>query len=816
MVVSVVSAYSDELTSVGPINNLTIAGASLENSTEYFFIANMWNSIDDTGESLGRFSGTDVLNLESRYKGAGIEHSNTFMQVATTANPANNVALGIQRILGSGTASGKRMSIKAIKTADLTDFVFDQESSLQDDQHSTSLARPTNIGVQAGSLTSGQRYLCLANFGIQIDATNIDTEVEIADNAGTPARQAFHAYEGSDIDEIYYTALMEVFDGANSATLDARQIRSRDDGAGGKNDYEYGFICRFAIPGGSVDSSNWENGDGAQTDGDVNIGTGATEVQGVVPTVEDSEEYLWLVYAAIDVQNASRSFTAQVQEGGTDLITDLATIDPNDATDELPAFFAKYDTALTPGTDFDLDYDLLADSTTGTPHASYRTAVALQATTAGITNVNLAGNQPASTGAVVGLHNVVGLTGNQPAMAGAIDMSLWIPAGLAGVQGALTGDVNNVFIKALDGSQPAQTGDIDMSLWTPANLTGSQPAQTGILTPLDVEIELAGNQPAQTGDVDMSLWIPANLPGNQPASTGEIANLRAKTLDGSQPASTGDVDMSLWTVTALAGNQPAMTGAIDMSLWIPANLPGNQPESTGEVTNIVAKTLAGNQPAATGEVVGLHNVVGLTGNQPNSTGLIDMSLWTVTALAGNQPTLTGDVDMSLWIPAALAGNQPAMTGVVVALQVTVGLTGNQPAMSGVIDMSLWIPAAFAGNQPAMAGALSVVFGITEVSLTGNQPASAGVLTVVVIVSLAGAQPAPSGALGTILYLIALTGNQPAQTGIQFIVSPNATIAVVTRLADGSVLILTRIADGSVAIVAQTAGEGTLDSISRRR
>ena len=395
MAVTILSDSTNEATEAAGSNAivLTIAGGDLEGTTEYLVLANGWLSGDGASGQRVRTGGLDLNPLATYVP--NVEHQWSFKRVFTTAASPADMTVVLQRLGASGTARLRRASLIAIKTADLTDFVFSQESSLQDTQHSTSMVSRRDLGLL--SFTNTQRYVLMACTGVQIDATNVNTEARIRHDISTV--RSFHSYEGADAAEIYYTALTAVYDGTGSN--ERFHLETRDDGGGGKNDYEYGFICRFEIPGGAVDSSNWENGDGAQTDGDVNIGTGLTEVQGVVPTVDDSQEYLWLVAASIDVQNVGRSFTAQVQEGGTDLVTDLANIDPNDATDELPTFFAKYETALTPGTDFDLDYDLLADSTTGTPHASWRTAIALQATAGGGATKQLIGVINA-TGTLVG------------------------------------------------------------------------------------------------------------------------------------------------------------------------------------------------------------------------------------------------------------------------------------------------------------------------------------------------------------------------------------------------------------------------------
>ncbi|MEE8481776.1 MAG: hypothetical protein V3S12_00355, partial [Acidiferrobacterales bacterium] len=156
---------------------------------------------------------------------------------------------------------------------------------------------------------------------------------------------------------------------------------------------------------------------------------------------------------------------------------------------------------------------------------------------------NVVGIQPASTGILVALHNIVNLTGSQPASIGAFVALQTLYRSTAGSQPAAAGEVTSIAATSVEGSQPAATGVLVL-FWNVVNLAGSQPASSGVLASFWNVVNLAGSQPAATGTAARQYSI--GTIGNQPAPTGTIAavSLYFVNLAGSQPASVG-------TLTAL-------------------------------------------------------------------------------------------------------------------------------------------------------------------------------------------------------------------------------------------------------------------------
>jgi len=94
--------------------------------------------------------------------------------------------------------------------------------------------------------------------------------------------------------------------------------------------------------------------------------------------------------------------------------------------------------------------------------------------------------------------------------------------------------------------------------------------------------------------------------------------------------------------------------------------------------------------------------------------------------------------------------------------VEVDLAGAQPASTGVLSLVKYL-LAVAGAQPAPSGALSLIQ--YQIALAGNQPGAAGALSLIrYLVTLAGAQPASTGELSLVKYFLSLAGNQAAPAG----------------------------------------------------
>lgn len=359
--------------------------------------------------------------------------------------------------------------------------------------------------------------------------------------------------------------------------------------------------------------------------------------------------------------------------------------------------------------------------------------------------IALAGSQPAPSGSL-SLHAAIALAGNQPASSGALTKKYLIA--LAGSQPASSGAISTKYLISLAGSQPAASGSLTQKYLI--SLAGSQPAATGSVSAQQgaTEIDLAGNQPAATGALVGKYLIA--LAGSQPAATGALTKKYLISLAGSQPASTGALTKKY--LISLAGSQPSATGTL-ASKYVIA-LAGNQPSASGSLSLHAFIALAGNQPAPSGAITKKY-LVALSGSQPSATGSLSVAYR--VSLSGSQPAASGTIATQAVFNVNLAGNQPTATGALTKKYI-ISLAGSQPAATG--NESLFAQIAFAGNQPSASGALTTKY---LVSLSGNQPASSGTLVAIYKISLAGAQPASTGTV-SILYKISLAGSQPAASG----------------------------------------------------
>ena len=245
----------------------------------------------------------------------------------------------------------------------------------------------------------------------------------------------------------------------------------------------------------------------------------------------------------------------------------------------------------------------------------------------GPTQVSLAGNQPASSGAL-SLSASKALAGAEPAPSGALSLSGQIA--LVGAEPAPSGALIPTYLEALAGNEPAPSGALGFT----------------------AQIALAGAQPASSGL--LSLLARIALAGNEPAASGAISSTRTGTVEGEQPASTGVLGLS--ATIALEGFQRAPSGTLDpVALF---TLAGDWPAATGDVAALVHQALAGELPAPFG-ALGLSAAIALAGIQAAPSGALGVTY--LIALAGNQPASSGEIVPVFVV--ALAGEQPASSGV---------------------------------------------------------------------------------------------------------------------------------------------------------
>ena len=235
-------------------------------------------------------------------------------------------------------------------------------------------------------------------------------------------------------------------------------------------------------------------------------------------------------------------------------------------------------------------------------------ATADESPAGGATEVNLAGSQPASTGAL-SVEYQINLAGSQPASSGSISAEQTLAISVAGSQPASTGAITGIeYSVSLTGSQPASSGALTSEQTLLRSVAGSQPASTGALSVQQtLFVSLAGNQPASAGAISNDQSTQVALAGSQPASTGALTAdfvFYAVSLTGSQPAPSGALSAQQTLNVSVAGSQPASTGALTNDQALAVNLAGSQPASTGALTaqQILLVTIAGSQPAASGAI----------------------------------------------------------------------------------------------------------------------------------------------------------------------------------------------------------------------
>lgn len=270
-------------------------------------------------------------------------------------------------------------------------------------------------------------------------------------------------------------------------------------------------------------------------------------------------------------------------------------------------------------------------------------------------------------------------------------------------------------------------------------------------------VSLSGNQAAPSGAISASI-IPGGVTvtGAQPAASGTVQSLRYKALAGAQAAPSGTVTNKT-TAKLLTGSQAAPSGALTVRRVLThITLAGAQAAPSGALSAIKKqfKSLAGNQPAGSGALA------------------FDIVLRHIT-LAGAQPAGSGSIAAVRAKFISLAGNQPSSTGTVVGLFKNKLLQGAQAAPSGSLAFDrLLTHVSLAGAQPAASGAIAAV-SATFVDVSGNQAAPSGALVAKFAVKLLqGNQPNATGLLVIIHFaFLTLTGNQPAGSGTVVGVAP---------------------------------------------